>query len=55
MRASLPRVGNARSIQVGKIAVDLANSGAGPIFRHKERDLVSLVEVVEIHALAPDP
>lgn len=47
-RAAVPRFGYARSIEIGKFAMNSANLVAGPIFRHEQRYLVSVMEIIAI-------
>lgn len=46
-------LGNPRGVQVDKLAVDPANLVGGPVFRHKQRNLMSLIEIIEIHETLP--
>jgi hypothetical protein len=46
---SLLRVGDAFSVAFAELTVNLANLLGAPVLGHEQRDLVALVEVVEIH------
>src|SRR4051794_29001391 len=47
--ARVPRFGDLRSIEIGKLAMNSAHLVSGPVLGHEQRDLVTLVEIIEIH------
>ena len=52
-RVGLLRLGDPRSVQVGKLAVDPANLVHRSVLRHEQRNLMSLIEIIEIHKILP--
>ena len=48
-RAPLPRVGDARSIEISEFAMNPADLLGRPVLRHEQRNLVPLIEIIEVH------